>query len=437
MALTSPPSKISPTSFLSNTEPPPSISSQSRFSAQLPLQQPVSSTSQLPNTPSRAFSTSSHVASHQYVEQFRSLIEHQRQVFDEERALWHTERTELQRKVADLEATVHIYRIRCGSEVSSPREKAGFTQNLFGSFSLDDVSRHASGSTGDEFWRGAGGKSDAQPTRVFSDTLSKARVDERRLPSIAENERIGDTDGAEYECKDKPGIKRKPGLEGAKFDGINFKPSSRPPSVDKNGMTPQSPSPARSPSPTRVSHGRIDLRTNKMLSLDDPYTKDAGHTPLARRSSQLDGEISAHSIDLATPIESERQRPPMEPRPSVVRPPTERADSYFPRLPVEIDEDPELKRPLALNMTNNDEDKSFLNELNSKLIQAARSKTYEPSDGNETNELNKENAADVERKGEGKGEGQLNEPEAEPKLRMKRSMNFGSQFGSATCGRRV
>ncbi|MCJ1480792.1 hypothetical protein MMC06_000947 [Schaereria dolodes] len=415
------------------------MNGQPRFNGPLPLQQTVSSASQLPSTPSRSSfspsrkSFSSHVASHQYVEQYRALIEHQRQVFDEERNLWQTERTELHEKVLELETAIRVYRQKLGDEVSSPRDIPNFSLDTSMRSERNERSKNSSGSVGDEFWRGAGGKSDAQPTRTFSESSSRTRVEERKLPSIAENDgAFGST--ATFESVDKPETKHKSRIEGAKInqslDGINFKPSGLPPSVVQSIMTPQSPSPLRSPSPSRASGSHIDLPTNKLLGLDDPYTRHAGHTPLARQSDQLNG-LSAHSSDSATPAPPEKERPPLEPRPSSMKQPSERAASYFPPPLEDQDGDLELKGPLTLNNLKNDEDKGFLKELDTKLVQAARSKTYEPSEVSPTDKTLNGNPPDVDKKGKGA------DPDSEPRLRIKRSMNFGSQLGALSCGRGI
>ena len=391
----------------------------------------VPSASQMPNSPTRQ-SISSQLASPRYIKQFHALIEHQREVHSEERALWHTERAELQEKIAQLEASVRRYKGSYSlSPLSSPVGKNGTSgSSSFRNLLSSDGSRHTSASgTGDEVWRP---KSDVQPTRTFSESSNPgSTTSESRLPSIAE-----DVTGRRKFCEDTPpdqGLTHKPSISGSEIDknldGINFKSTSLPPVVGKDIMTPQSPSVLSPSSPSRVSPATIELPPSSLTAPEDMYTRDAGHTPLARRTYfNTDGPASAPSSGTATPTQPERERPPLEPHTSSIKLPSERSNSYFP--PPEdnpSDSDPELAKPLGL--TNDmGEDKQFLNELDSKLLRAARSESYgSPAVAGAPDLAGpaKEEEKDFE------------QPEHEPKLRIKRSMNFGSAFGAKHCGRDV
>ena len=413
----------------------PPANNQSRISGQLPLQQTVRSASQMPTSsvtsPSR-LSFPSHVASSQYVEQYRALVDHQRQVHDEERALWHIERQELHGRVADLEASIRQYRIRLGKEATSPSETSNIVSGAF--FPSKGPPRAMSASTGDEFWRGAGGKTGAQSTRTFSEPTNTAiKLPGRRMSSIAEDDgmyKLGKTSDKQHKLRHKPSI------DGVKIDrnldGIMFRPSGLPPAIVKTAMTPQPPSPLQSPRPHHHSANHIQLPSSHIEKPEDLYTKHAGHTPLARRTSQSDTN-SVHVVsDPPTTVISEKERPPFEPCPSFARPPNERSDSYFPRVMDNIDEDAELKPPLTLR-NNGVEDNSFLSELDSKLLHVAKSETLSSAS-------NEGNAGDTNRPNESSMADQLNsfdQPEPEPKLRIKRSMNFGSQFGESKCGKGI
>ena len=173
----------------------------------------------------------------------------------------------------------------------------------------------------------------------------------------------------------------------------------------------------------------------------DPYTKDAGHTPLAPRAyCNTDGASS--DGDGTTPTQHEMERPPLEPHASRAKLPSERSDSYFPIAEEEPldenhntqdkedefrDEDPELKGPLGLDNGKNEGegDKHFLNELDSKLLQAARSDAPSPSGTDLGSESSLEHEKDFE------------QPEHEPKLRIKKSMNFGSALGAKPFGKGI
>ena len=363
-------------------------------------------------------------------------MEHQMQVFDEERALWNTERAELHEKIGELEGSLHRYQAISCSQVSSPMNNSNSgsrsSSNFWSLVSKDGSSRTSATITGDEFWRGP--KPDAQPTRTFSDpTLHLTKPGDRdRMPSIAEDTTCGRKDSPDMQS----GLQR-PSVSYAEIDknldGINFRSSTLSPVPVKKVMTPQSPSP-RTSSPSRLSPGAMQLPSSKQAPLD-PYTRDAGHTPLAR-PTYFNADSASSEGDGATPTQPEMERPPLEPHVSFVKLPSERSDSYFPVVEEEPwsekdksrdggdkspNEDPELKGPLGLDGSKSG-DEHFLHELDSKLQQAARSESFSRSD------------MDSPRNKDGKD---FEQPEREPKLRIKRSMNFGSAFGTKTCGKGI
>ena len=393
----------------------------------------------MPGSP-KASSVSALLSTPQYIDQIRAVIEQQRQLHEKERALWNVENQALQEKVAQLEASLRWYKERNGgSEVISPLDdRSGMTFGTFGGFPPGAGSKAMSVSTGDEFWRGAGGKSDAVPTRAFSDpTPSFRKLENRQMPSIPEGA-ISQTRGRPLSTDtNMQPTTRKQRMAGGKvdqnLDGINFKPISLPPAIVENVMTPPSPSPVQSPS-ARVSPGAIRIPSNVLGKPEDPYTKDAGHTPLARDTiHSLDGTSSPGTSPL-TPTRAEKEIPPLEPHPSVARQPHERSDSYFPTIEESIDEDRELTGPLGLQ-NDEAEDKNFLNEVTSKLHHVAMSQTFSPP---ESSDAGDENHAE-----EGKDESEGHDfepdpdPDPEPKLRIKRSINFGSSWGAPTCGKGI
>ena len=340
-------------------------------------------------------------------------MERQRQAFDDERALWNIERMELHEKVVHLEAAMRQHQGKPSSQVSSPTHKNSLALGI--AWSPPPGIDNAFISSGDEFWRGAGGKSDAQPTRTFSESSNRSSRTGERLPSIAEDAIARKPDRSLFSGSNMDVTVPKSGIPNGKsdetLDGITFKPASAAPAVVKDLNTLQSPSPIRSPS--RLSPRTIPLPPNTLGEPQNPLTKDAGHTPLARRSGDLSGEALSDPI---TPTQPEMERPPLEPRSSVAKIPSERSDSYFPAIPG-IDEDPELEKPLALHNSEG-EDNTFLSVLDSKL-EAAKTENSEPT---VVHDLAKIDVAE-------------DQAEPEPKLRIKRSMNFGSQFGSSTCGK--
>ena len=371
--------------------------------------------------------------------QFRALMERQRTVHSEERDLWHIERKELEDKIVKLEVSLQRYQAISSSQATSPIDKSGSAANSnFWSMLSTETSRGTNtSSTGDEFWRGP--KVDVQPTRTFSANSTQTHKSGDRLPSIAENAHTRNRKESSEHSTDKQGARLKPSINGAdidkNLDGITFKTGGLAPGVVKNIMTPQSPSPVHA-SPSKISPGTISLPSNTREAPEDIFTKDAGHTPLARRSYfNNDGP---GSTDAETPTQPELERPPLEPHTTAVKLPSERSDSYFPPVPDEpepIDnEDPELKGPLGL--TNDaSKDSQFLSALDSKLEQAAKSSPS--SDNLDSPAVPGASSNTTHDQGGGDDVPDFEQPDHEPRLRIKRSINFGSAFGSKSCGRGI
>lgn len=434
---------MSPKSFLGDAEYEARRERRARSHGQLPLQQSVSSASHIPPSPSKK-SFSSHIASYQYVQQHRIFLERQRELHDEERKLWHLERQELHTRISNLETTVRQLQQKSTSQHSPPDRFFNSTPMIFGSDSSNNSSRTTNGSTGDEFWRGAGGQRDSIPTRTFSDATdySTNKAEDRHLPSIAENEVaapvVSSSAGISRAVSNESnGRRRRSSIDGAQIDknldGISFKPNAPAPFIfhkTKSSQPLSPPSPlvfnkitlSQSPSPPSPNSGpaspqkSLEIPSPINVCIDDPHIRHAGHTPLARGGSVYSDRSSSE----VTPKLPDSADGHPEPRPSVAvsRPPKERSESYFPPPPETIDEDPELKGPLSLQNGKPD-DKSFLQELDSKLLQAARSHAVRPSVPSEPESLDKAH----------------DEADHEPKLRIKRSMNFGSAFGATSCGK--
>ena len=371
--------------------------------------------------------------------QFRALMERQRKVHSEERDLWHIERKALEEKIVKLEVSLQRYQAISSSQATSPIDKGGSAANS-SFWSLLGTERSvgtSTSSTGDEVWRGP--KTDVQPTRTFSGNSTQPHKPGDRLPSIAENAHTGNRKESSEHSTDKQGAPHKPSINGAvidkNLDGITFKTGGLAPGVAKNIMTPQSPSPVPA-SPSKISPGTIPSPSNALEAPEDILTKDAGHTPLARRS--YFNNNGPGSADVETPTQPELERPPLEPHTTAVKLPSERSDSYFPPVPDEPEpignEDPELKGPLGL--TNDaSADNKFLRALDSKLEQAAKSSSSDNLDSpavagasSNTNSDQGDNGDDVPG---------FEQPDHEPRLRIKRSINFGSAFGSKSCGRGI
>ena len=348
----------------------------------------------------------SQLASARYVRQFRALLEHQRELFDEERALWQIERSDLHDRILLLETSLRETQNGSSSQATSPvtRKASG------SSFScLSTVSGSGHVSSGDEFWRGTGGKGDAQPSRTFSTASEHSNGHAQRLASISEQV---SPEGSGMWCSTESihrGSIHRPNIPEHKksitFDGINFRQPSHTPSVATDTIRSQS------PSPPRIANGTLRLSPPQLAPPTDYVTAHAGHTPLIRDSANCtDGTSSAVSNRIATPIENQREKPPVEPRASFAKPPSERSDSYFAGILAETLEDPALSEPLGLGDDNTSEDKMFLDQVDLKLKEAAR---HVQNGSTEESDI-------------------LDDPpESEPRLRIKRSMNFGSQLGGS------
>jgi hypothetical protein len=419
---------MSPDSFLENGADPLAAA------GRLPLQQSVSSASAMPSShcSARPRQSSDHF------EKYRQVIENLRRAHEGELELWRAEREGFKEHIKELERQIRLLKGPRASDASSVSPGHIFRSGVFGS-----TSSHGSkeSSLAMESWRGP---SEGIPNRVFPpssvrhssygakpslflhrslpETSGGSETDTSWLPSIVE-------DGGKRRksvgfLNEAPTIsaaaKTKHAMIDKNFDGISFKPGAFPMSVVKTS-TPQTPSPFHSTPSTNGPSGR-DLAVPAPPS-PDPYTKDAGHTPLARRSfSGLDGVLSP--VSASSGRDTPRvERPPLEPHPSVApsRPPNERAESYFPAITeMALDPDPSLTGPLGL-INESEEDSQFLSELDQKLQEAAQIRP-----GTD----------------EGQGAGQegfeqdsFDQPESEPRLRIKRSTNFGSAFGAKNCGK--
>lgn len=269
-------------------------------------------------------------------------------------------------------------------------------------------------STGDEVWRGSGEKGSSGPTKPSLDTPFNPSNGEGRLRSIEGNASSEKSKapfvmgtGISVPEKDKD------------FEGINFKENIRAPPIAESLMASHSATPLRFQSPTRGILTEGAKPSSLLAAPPDLFSKDAGHKP---RASQVDLKMdsSAVSSSLATPIHTDPEKSPREPHPSAVKITSEQV---YKQVPSDGNGgDPELKGPLGLK-NNNLEDKIFLRELDTKLLEAAKSITVE-----EPVKSKKDNSRD---------DVGFHQPEPEPELQLKPSMNFGSPFGAPYCGKGI
>lgn len=327
-----------------------------------------------------------------YLDQLRSLLEHQRANFETERAkerqLWETERALLKSRISKLESSL---------SGNSTRDRGAVHHNH-----NHHPPNSVPNNTSSQVWEGSSPA--GQPTRVFHEKGKS--LDESSSTSLSLDEALS----PQPHATSVPVPIEK--LD-SKLDGITLKSSALPPEVVARVMTPPSPSPPQSPSswasqetpppsqksPAEHKHTHTHILKLKLEELGPPdknLTRDAGHTPMA-------AVVDATPSDANEADEEE------------VGHPTEKSDSYFPDLP----EDPALKGPLSL-LNEKEHDRGFLKELNQKLLDETRQAPFSPSSDNPSGQ-----EKDVETPTQG---------EQEPELKFKDTTNFGTAFGESNCG---
>ena len=335
-----------------------------------------------------------------YLDQLRSLLEHQRANFESERArerrLWETERALLKSRISQLESRLNGSRDRGAVHHDQNNQHPD----------ADNNSDSVPNNTSSQVWEGSSPA--GQPTRVFHEREKSLGESSSTLLSLDEalspRSRATDASAAVPVPIEK--------LD-SKLDGITLKSSALPPEVVARVMTPPSPSPSQSPSssasqetsapsqksPAEHKHTHTHILKLKLEELGPPdknLTRDAGHTPMA-------------AVVDSTPSDANEEGD------EEVGQPTENSDSYFPDLP----EDPALKGPLSL-LNEEEHDRGFLNELNQKLLDETRQAPFSPSSENPSGQ-----EKDVEA---------LVQGEQDPELKFKHTTNFGTAFGESNCG---
>lgn len=332
-----------------------------------------------------------------YIEQSRSLLERlqanferERAAFAEERKLWNMERALLKSRITLLESTR-----KDGSDRSNgTSSKAAHLRTDF-SFQGRPDSRDPSqqnggsnngGQNGHHVWEGSSPGS-MRPTRVFPDENNfghQPSLDAALSPQSRAVDRSMETSvSVPVEKVD------------SELDGIRLKSTALPPDVAAK-VVKSNPEPQR-----RMPEGRtpLKLKLSDLGAPDENLTRDAGHTPMAilgTESYQSPTDDMAGEENPLTPTTTRQQLQPVE-----------SSDSYF---PLDLPDDPALKGPLSLQ-NDAEADKSFLSELDQKLLDEARKAVSGPSDEHDDSD----------------DDDDQNEPDSE--LKLKDSTNFGTAFG--------
>lgn len=337
------------------------------------------------------------MASEELVEAYTVTLERQRQAFESERALWNIERGELIKRITTLKSSLQLYQKASSGKIplssenpNSVLSRAGNQQNVTGA----KHTRADSPSYNERVAYIAKIDTPNRPTHCVSDSSSKQQIGLNAKELSTERERTFDSITLETSTTSAPTAQT--------ATHMTYAPTAL------GLLSPR-------PGPKSIQLPQIQLDAPENL------TRHAGHTPLARISvAYLDGASSTTTSSGVMQSETKQEQPPFESFEPTARIPSEQSDSYFPALG-DCDNDPALKGPL--NLKNSDpEDREFLKELNTRLLEVSQDVEGEPSEPDKPSatEATVEDKVDIG----------IEQPEPEPILKFKKSLNFGSQLGS-------
>ncbi|OJJ48287.1 hypothetical protein ASPZODRAFT_62407 [Penicilliopsis zonata CBS 506.65] len=369
-------------------------------------------------------------------------FQNERALFAREKALWEGERRLLLGKIQELE--VLLGDARAGQQ--QQQQQGGDT----------DTDRDRGWDRGRRMhfqpWTGLGG---SKPTRVFQgvEELGKHAISIQQSRQMLGTGSLDDHHPPSLDAAVPVPIEK---LD-SKLDGITLKSTALPPEVVARVMTPPSPvlldndnhhrptssSPSSLSSPPSStsackpaadakhwnhSSSHSKLRLSDLGPPQENLVRDAGHTPMA-----IIDEAEIEAMSLSQPAtqssssccpldEAEDEEHPIAPVTTQVRQPREQADSYFPDVleaenedeEEEQQQDPALTGPLSL-LNDEKHDRSFLQELDHRLLDQARRILATSSDSPERDGGDADDASD--------------QGEPEPELKFKNATNFGTAFG--------
>lgn len=355
--------------------------------------------------------------------------EEQRVVWSKEREGWQNERRTLLERIDQLESNVTGF-LKSGYLPSGEnKNQQSINHSIPSPPSQIPTSRAV--------WQGP----ELQPTRTFFDPVVTIQnsTHSDRLNGIAEypdhegHERVAVFNSAQTSALKRNTLST--GVSGElihpNYSGIILKSAAVPTEFRKSteeaitdlSLANQSISPLSSaelsisiPQPT-IRPKLLDVSTANMQS-EDLYSRDAGHTPLARLTG------SEGTTGTLTPVTTDTECLPLGPLhiETAIRQPNERQDSYFIHSQTDgtnsTDQDPVLQEPLGVSAERTDSDVNFLDKVNEALEK-------DLTEQSESSEL----SSPIEKptaKGHSRG---LSEGDDFPRLRMKASCNFGAPFG--------
>ncbi|KAI9845727.1 MAG: hypothetical protein M1837_004560 [Sclerophora amabilis] len=360
------------------------------------------------------------------------VFEKERTVFNQERALWDSEREHLLARIVELERLVH----NLGGDIPDPFSATDTPSSSTATSSkpLKKASSFSNDTSASQFhrnarltrqepkvWESAWVTQGLAPTRVFPND----KGDLGKLPKISESP--GSRKSKQASKKDESSttaLKGAGSRAGASqihpdLDSINFRMTAFSPEglkrVPSKPLNQSTSPPHHSPSSSPKESSNTTEGSSARLAPSDNLTKDAGHTPVAARARSRSESPSEN----ATEIQRQQRR-------------HSSSDGSIDNViggvnfkEFTLPEDPELAPPLAL-ANDSAKDASFLSEVDSKLSQRlAKQPAVPPSDASSSI---LEAAAEVDSSTE--------QSEPDIPLRMKSSKNFGSAFGSSVLGMR-
>lgn len=415
------------------------------------------------------------------MEQSRALLESQRlnfererMIFENERKLWHAERAMLRSRISELEGksrSMKPARRRFSNETSA----SSFNSLSLRRSSQDQTTKRSTQMTSESasdppVWD----KPHTPVTRVFpnEEHPSQGKKVAGNISSFPSGTKTAN--GRPLSPRSAPVSVT---MLDSSLDGITLKPGGLESSFVKvSSPRTSSPSQASSPQPQIQLDGRtLKVNLDRLTSASsENLVKNAGHTPMEYGKPISSTDTPATSQSRSSPVigpepTRDDSKTLLSSRINVsapVKPPSERADSYFssalagskvgkeasvsklldapgdePVNRVDIGDaggDVELKGPLIMNSKPavHGQPDRFLDELNARLRdEVERQPSSDSQKNRETSVSNGHDEEPVYPDALKADTASNDVDDGGPRLKLKKSMNFGSAFGSNKVGR--